>query len=1196
MVNKKFNTANNNYLDTTNSKREGGTTIEYNDESNDFWNITEPVITPPDQRPLNPTQEELIIQLNQYPQSYFDNAYDTKPVFNGSLCGYYKAVRGESSSVLILVNDRPNLKAVTKNKEVLYIECFQRAYMTFDDVPITDNYVSNKEQVLKARKFRAEKNKKSYDKQKGLSIAVSGSAIYKENTPNKATHNIAYRNNLMFIDFDFEFADDLEGIFEILKNDKYTKLVHKSFSGDGFAVVVEMSKKDANDNFKLIFKKLERYYKVTYDLKIDVSCSNINRLRYLSYDKDIFVKKNTLIEITQDELDAVEVKKKVYLEQKSLKFAESEQKHKENSTLYKSVSELVEEIISSNNKVVEGYINWFKIKCALHKYPSEWQRLNEYRNSVFYQDRLKTGKEISSTINIATFYYYCKKAGIEIKKYGTKNYSLENQKSSEGIDVSLYKADSDVLTNIENEINKYKRIEGEVLNGYLGDIVDQLIKSWSVSHINILNSPPSSGKTSMVLQLIKEGKRILLLVPTKAIIKNKKLDGVAQIFGDIDIKKYLNTTDSLICTFDKGSQLEVDDLLKFDYVIIDESHLLFTEDYRMNALVLLLKKIELYMQNMRKNLIALNSTKIILMSGTPTGEEFFFEPDEKGEQITHKKVFINNKERNAILVGCVDEDSCYTSFINKIIELINNGYRVFIPTDRGEKWINAVVGVVNGVIGRDIKFEIYSNNQKDSQANIDINANSIISDDNELLFSTSLGNAGIDINNTDKRTTMVIYTDKNNLIIGQKAIQYANRFRNENVQIIVFFILPKEIKFINQEFSFGYVEDPNEILCINNDISTQLYTNEGIVNMLDDFTVDKVKVKWKALQQKLEEHFSNIISIGGYFKTMGYEVTTSKGDKTDHNIIQSRKKINVILKQLEYDSKLKALAFILTNIDDLTESLSKYTRTKGEYSLIKETLILTLENEQIFNIVRLLIRKFTQITGRFNDVALIEKFMLNWKMNFKDIEHRLKFMEFVHNDCVDDLDNTMVKEVDQLVNLNKGVGSISKQRYNDILNILAPKYINKAFNELEQNKKKKLVENLKSKLNICYIIKIGKVVEFKQRFTEVWKNETICWFKDFNAELYTEAPVNERILRNRIGDAKGLAIGKAIGKAYEHISIDLIDNINRIVDADGYITAKNIIEITGLSSNSLGGFVKAKLQNLKSSVKMIKGARETRYN
>lgn len=1191
MVNKKFNTANNNYLDTTNSKREGGTTIEYND----FWNITEPVITPPDKRPINPTEEELIIQLNQYPQSYFDNAYDTKPVFNGSLFGYYKAVRGASSSVLILVDDRPNIKLVTKDEEEFYIESFQRAYMTLDDVPITDNYVSNKEQVLKARKFRAEKNEKSYKKQKGLSIAVSGSAIYKENTPNKASHNIAYRNNLIFIDFDFEFADGLEGIFEILKLDKYTKLVHKSYSGDGFAVVVEMSKKDADDNFKLIFNKLRRYYKETYDLKIDDSCSNINRLRYLSYDKDIFVKKNTLIEITQDELDALEVKEKVNLEQNPLKFSEFERKHKDNSTLYKSVSELVEEIISSNNRVVEGYLNWFKIKCALHKYPSEWQRLNEYRNSVFYQDRLKTGKEISSKINIETFYYYCKNAGIEIKKYGTKNYSLENQKSSEVIDVSLYKADSDVLTNIENEINKYKRIEGEVLNGYLGDIVDQLIKSWSVSHINILNSPPSSGKTSMVLQLKKEGKRILLLVPTKVIIKNKKLVDVTQVYGDIDIKKYLNTTDSLICTFDKGSQLEVDDLLKFDYVIIDESHLLFTEDYRMNALVLLLKKIELYMQNMRKNLIPLNSTKIILMSGTPTGEEFFFEPDEKGEQITHKKVFINNKERNAILVGCVDEDSCYTSFINKIIELINNRHRVFIPTDRGEKWINAVVGVINGLIGRDINFEIYSNNQKDSQANIDINTKSIISDDNELLFSTSLGNAGIDINNTDKRTTMVIYTDKNNPIIGQKAIQYANRFRNENVQIIVFFILPKEIKFISQEFGFDYVEDPNEILSINNDISTQLYTNEGVANMLDDFTVDKVKVKWKALQQKLEEHFSNIISIGGYFKTMGYDFTTSKGDMTDHNIIQSRKKINVILKQLEYDSKIKALAFILTDIDEFIQSLSKYETTKGEYSLIKETLILTLENEQIFNRVRLLVKKFVQITTRYNDVASVEKFMLDFKMDFADIENRLKLIGFVNSDYVDSEDNNMVKEVDKLVNLNQGDGSISKQRYYEMLNILAPKYINKAYNDLDENSKKKLIKNLISKLKICYVIKVGKVVEFKQKFTEVYVNETICWFKDFNAELYTEAPVNERILRNRKGDAKGLAVGKAIGKAYEHISIDLIDNINRIVDADGYITAKNIIEITGLSSNSLGGFVKAKLQNLKSSVKMIKGARETRY-
>lgn len=389
-------------------------TIFQTDDSN-FFDIPKPKTIPYELRLPTPPNEELIKRFKEYPMSFFETAFHKLPEFNSSLYGYYMAVLGKNSNVDIIMDDRSMTKQITnKRGETFYFEYYQRGFIPHPDVPTTDLYINNKKQVLKGRRLRSENDKKGYEKQKSLSFAISGSALYPLNTPNRRACNIAFLNCLIFLDFDLTFKDDLVSVFEILKADRYTKMVHRSFSGDGFVVVVEMTEKDTYNNFKLVFRKLAKHFKKEYNLTIDKACSDQGRLRYISYDPDIFIKQNTLVEITQGELNADEKLRKKAIERTAIKIAEFERIQEDNPTQFKSVSDLVDEIISSENKLVDGYENWVQIARSLHDYPIEWDRLNKWRNDQHYHTALNSANEKGSNATIRTFYYYCKQARISI--------------------------------------------------------------------------------------------------------------------------------------------------------------------------------------------------------------------------------------------------------------------------------------------------------------------------------------------------------------------------------------------------------------------------------------------------------------------------------------------------------------------------------------------------------------------------------------------------------------------------------------------------------------------------------------------------------------------------------------------------------------------------------------------------------------
>lgn len=480
--------------------------------------------------------------------------------------------------------------------------------------------------------------------------------------------------------------------------------------------------------------------------------------------------------------------------------------------------------------------------------------------------------------------------------------------------------------------------------------------------------------------------------------------------------------------------------------------------------------------NIKKNI-----PTVVFLTGTTTGEDHYFPLGEDGEKITLKKTFTKNKERVISIIGCKDKDACYTSFINKISEFLNNKTRVFVPTNMGEKWINCLVEGVGG----SPNFSIYSNNKKDSQVCIDINETSKISEDVDLLFVTSLGNVGIDINNRDRKTVMVVYTDNQNKITGQIIEQYANRFRETNVEVYLFFIEPKEILSIEQNFSFDYIEDPTEINLIKNDVATDLYTDQENLDMWEDNLVDRDKVRWQALNEKMQERNTNIIAIGGYLKEMGYEISFLNGEEKNPDIIAEYYELMKLQKVLEYECKVRTLDFILNNIAVLIGNIRHIKRKTGNHYLLDgRTLI--LENELFFNKIRSLVKKCINISGLISNREWIRTLMLVDEMNFKEIENRIKYMKFVNSDNVDELDNRFIQEVDKRAKLKDGIGIMNLNDYEQLLDDLTPIFINKAYNDVGHEKRKHLKGKLRLKIDVCYIVKKQKTnYKFKQRYTEV---------------------------------------------------------------------------------------------------------------
>lgn len=283
--------------------------------------------------------------------------------------------------------------------------------------------------------------------------------------------------------------------------------------------------------------------------------------------------------------------------------------------------------------------------------------------------------------------------------------------------------------------------------------------------------------THWILKLAKEGKRVLLVLPYISVIQNKVendssiTDLFDTFYGSTDIKDIAYGRNA-VTTFDKFSRSNYEKISKmFDYIFLDESHLLFTSSYRIEATSNVIKKI--------KELFYISSndpfaSKIVLMTGTETGESYFFNKVSNIMRISKPQL---KKELEFLICG--DTLDSITRLASKAADLISNGYRLMIPTNKGEIYSEKIIGMIEYLLNRNLKYGYYKRSNTEQEiCQLINNENSI--GDYDIVFCSNYLSVGIDINDKDLKFASIYLGN----FSGYEIEQFNARIRKTGIKSI----------------------------------------------------------------------------------------------------------------------------------------------------------------------------------------------------------------------------------------------------------------------------------------------------------------------------------------------------------------------------------------------------------------------------
>lgn len=277
-----------------------------------------------------------------------------------------------------------------------------------------ENYIgfiehgANQDLVLQARAKKESGDLDAYKAIKSKSKAVTGSCTISDGK-SKTESNIETMNGLIVIDVDDDqiTPDKLIAI----RNDRHTFIMHESFGGGGnYCVFIKIN----SDRFLDSFHGISEYYYSMFGVVIDQSCKNKNRLRFLSYDPDIYVNH----------------KSNKFIPKEVKRFREIPKEHTEYIFHKDDFDEVLSQIRDrSIDLCEEDYFRYVRIGMAFanelgesgrDKFHFVCQYGGKYNEKTADRDYSGFIKSTDGRCRIGTFYYYCKQAGIEIYTEKTK--------------------------------------------------------------------------------------------------------------------------------------------------------------------------------------------------------------------------------------------------------------------------------------------------------------------------------------------------------------------------------------------------------------------------------------------------------------------------------------------------------------------------------------------------------------------------------------------------------------------------------------------------------------------------------------------------------------------------------------------------------------------------------------------------------
>lgn len=449
---------------------------------------------------------------------------------------------------------------------------------------------------------------------------------------------------------------------------------------------------------------------------------------------------------------------------------------------------------------------------------------------------------------------------------------------------------------------------------YLGDYKDFIIKRLANNKINMIFSPPGTGKTEIIKQLTSD-KRIMLVLPFISVITNKiETDKeIMSLFECYYGTKNINDIEygiNAVTTFDKFSRCNYEKVSKmFDYIFIDESHLLFTSSYRINATSNAIKRLKhLFFISQNDPFAA----KLVLTTGTETGEVFFF-----GNIANIIRVYKKSLTKKTEFHICDDILDSTTRMSYKIAELINKGYRLMIPTNKGEIYSEKIIGMVEYLCQRPVKYGYYKRSNTEQEICRLINDQNTIGD-YEIVFCSNYLSVGVDINDTEDIKFASVYFGN---FSAYEIEQFNSRIRRKGIE---------SYYFVQTEDSNGYtndllLEEPNLILRL---------TEEDIANFGDDKQIAGAKQEFIA---EYDPVLHNITTPGfSYFQgkiQFNLEEYELINFETKYNsCYQHPTKISRELSKYGYHISVS------TQFDGLSENLQKELKAIGIESAKQEKI------------------------------------------------------------------------------------------------------------------------------------------------------------------------------------------------------------------------------------------------------------------